>query len=303
MSQVERHHRPLTLVRLYFADTLGLGKAKSGMHISQIKTFIEVARTGSLVKTAANLHITQSAASSRIQQLEQKLNQRLFIRTHAGVKLSPAGLRFQPHAMRLLKTWQQASQEVGLPEGYKGLFSLAVQSTVWSSFSRCWINWMRANLPDYVLRVDSDWSQSMIRNLLDGALDIVLTSVPHSVQGLRVEHLMDDALVLVSSTPASVDEAMGEGYVHVDWGPYFNQQHGLAFSHLSTPPLTVGLSDLALEIITHEGGAAYLPHRSVEALIAQDVLAPRCPGSPFERAAVPDVPRSALQPRGDRCRG
>jgi len=40
------------------------------MQLSQIKTFLEVVKTGSIVKAANRLHITQSAASSRIQQLE-----------------------------------------------------------------------------------------------------------------------------------------------------------------------------------------------------------------------------------------
>jgi len=244
------------------------------MQISQIKTFLKVSETESILKSANKLHITQSAASSRIQQLEQELNQKLFIRSHSGVKLSPAGRRFQPYALRLLQTWQQASQEVNLPEGFKGLFSLAIQATVWNSFSRPWITWMKKNMPDYVLRVESDWSQSMIKNLSNGYLDLVITSVPQTVPGLKVEELMDEPLMLVSSTPSSLEESMGENYIHIDWGPHFNHQHNLSFSSTYTPTLTVGLSDLALQIITIEGGSAYLPTRIAEKLIENASLYP-----------------------------
>ncbi|QLC74788.1 LysR family transcriptional regulator [Pseudomonas sp. LPB0260] len=244
------------------------------MHISQIRTFLEVAETGSIIKSATHLHITQSTASSRIQQLEQELNQKLFIRSHSGVQLSPAGLRFQPYALRLLQTWQQAHQDMCLPDGFQGLFSLAIQATVWDRFSRPWITWMKSNVPDFALRVEADWSQRMIHNLSDGYLDIILTSVPHTVPGLKIEKLMDDPLILVSSCPASVSESLTNNYIYIDWGPHFNEQHSLAFSTISTPTLTVGLSDLALQIIGREGGSAYLPQKTVQAQIDQGTLYP-----------------------------
>ncbi|GAA0690828.1 hypothetical protein GCM10009104_16990 [Marinobacterium maritimum] len=131
---------------------------------------------------------------------------------------------------------------------------------------------MKKNAPDYVLRVEADWSQSMLHNLLDGYLDIALTSVPQTLPGIKVENLIEDNLILVSSTPSSLTESLGQNYIYVDWGPYFNQQHSLNFNNISTPTLTVGLSDLALQIITHEGGSAYLPVRSVEGLIESKSL-------------------------------
>jgi len=242
------------------------------MQLSQIKTFLEVVETGSIIKAATHLHITQSTASSRIQQLEQEINQKLFIRTHAGVRLLPAGLRFLPYALRILQAWQQANQEINLPQGFKGLFSLAIQATVWQQFSQPWIVWMKENVPEYVLRVETDWSQRMMHNLADGYLDIALTSVPHAVSGLISEKLMDDTLVLVATMPLALDQALGENYIHVDWGPETNEQHRLAFPSLNTPTLTVGLSDQALQIILDQGGSAYLSLKTVSEKIAQGLL-------------------------------
>ncbi|WP_372740161.1 LysR family transcriptional regulator [Neptunomonas sp.] len=242
------------------------------MQLSQIKTFLEVLETGSIVKAANHLHITQSTASSRIQQLENEINQKLFTRTHSGVKVLPAGLRFQPYALRILQAWQQANQDIILPEGFKGLFSLAIQATLWERFSSLWIAWMKINVPEYVLRVEADWSQRMMHNLSDGYLDIALTSVPHAVSGLKTEKLMDDPLILVSSSPLPLKECLGANYIYIDWGPAFNEQHRLAFPNLDTPTLTVGLSDQALQIILKEEGSAYLSLKSVNEKLEQGTL-------------------------------
>jgi DNA-binding transcriptional LysR family regulator len=159
-----------------------------------------------------------------------------------------------------------------LPEGFKGLFSLAIQATLWERFSSIWIAWMKINVPEYVLRVEPDWSQKMAHNLADGYLDVALTSVPHAVVGLSTEKLMDDQLILVSSTASILSECLGENYIYIDWGPALNEQHRLAFPHIDTPTLTVGLSDQALQIILKQQGATYLLLPTVHEKLESGVL-------------------------------
>lgn|GEM_PF-6019327 len=93
---------------------------------------------------------------------------------------------------------------------------MAIQATLWERFSFIWIAWMKINVPEYVLRVEPDWSQRMAHNLADGYLDVALTSVPHAVAGLRTEKLLDDTLVLVASAPLALHECLGENYIYID---------------------------------------------------------------------------------------
>lgn len=70
-----------------------------GMSSSQLEAFAEVAKTGSFSRAAKNLHISQSALSQRVLNLEAELATALIVRDPAGLRLTPAG-------DELLRYWQ-----------------------------------------------------------------------------------------------------------------------------------------------------------------------------------------------------
>ena len=72
------------------------------MDTTLIKTFIEVAATGSFVAASDRLYVTQSAVSLRIQRLEDSLGHLLFTRSKAGAILTPAGQEFEPKRIAAL---------------------------------------------------------------------------------------------------------------------------------------------------------------------------------------------------------
>ncbi len=60
--------------------------------------FLEIARQGTFTAAAESLHMTQSALSEQILQLERECGCLLFHRTRSGVKLTPAGEYLLPRA-------------------------------------------------------------------------------------------------------------------------------------------------------------------------------------------------------------
>jgi LysR family transcriptional activator of nhaA len=60
--------------------------------------FWQVASTGNLTKTAKNLHVSQSALSSQIRQLEENIGQRLFERQGRQLVLTDVGRRVLTYA-------------------------------------------------------------------------------------------------------------------------------------------------------------------------------------------------------------
>ena len=88
------------------------------MDIALIRTFLEVAATGSFVNASERLFVTQSAVSLRIQRLEDSLGKQLFQRSKSGAELTPAGREFERYALSLVKIWEEARQQIGVPEGY-----------------------------------------------------------------------------------------------------------------------------------------------------------------------------------------
>lgn len=100
------------------------------MDITLIKTFLEVANTGSFVAACDRLFVTQSAVSLRIQRLEDSLGHPLFTRSKSGAILTPAGIQFERYALSLLKLWEEAKQQIAIPEGYAKASSIGAQHSL-----------------------------------------------------------------------------------------------------------------------------------------------------------------------------
>lgn len=80
--------------------------------IKQLKIFLGVAKSKSFTKTAQALHISQSALSVSIQELEHVSQSRLFERTTRNVQLTEAGLAFLPVAQHIIETLDRASSDL-----------------------------------------------------------------------------------------------------------------------------------------------------------------------------------------------
>jgi DNA-binding transcriptional LysR family regulator len=76
--------------------------------LRQIRAFVAVARTGRFALAAERLHVTPSALSMLIRELETQLELRLFDRHTRMVRLTEAGVEFLPVAERSLEDLEQA---------------------------------------------------------------------------------------------------------------------------------------------------------------------------------------------------
>ncbi|MEG6666960.1 LysR family transcriptional regulator, partial [Pseudomonas aeruginosa] len=61
------------------------------MDIDLARTILEIARSGSFVAAAERQHLTQTADTARIHNLERQLGCQLFVRNRAGARLTADG--------------------------------------------------------------------------------------------------------------------------------------------------------------------------------------------------------------------
>ena len=73
------------------------------MELFQLRSFQAVAQTGNLTRAAETLHLSQSALSVQIRNLEDELGVELFTRQAKGMRLTPAGEALLPHAGEILE--------------------------------------------------------------------------------------------------------------------------------------------------------------------------------------------------------
>ncbi len=251
------------------------------MNTEQARTFLEVAATGNFNRAAERLNITQSTVSARIRALEDGLGQRLFERDKAGARLTEAGRRFQRHAEALMRTWQQARQDIALPSGFRGIISLGAEPNLWHGLGEDLLGWLRRNVADHALRAQTGSPEVLQRKLQEGSIDLLLAYEANPRAGFEAVHVFDEELLLVAHEPRGLVR-WHPLYVYVDWGEAVREAHDRAYPVDETPLLTVDQASMALAYILASGGSGYLPRRVAAPYLAAGRL--HC---------VPDAPTFA----------
>lgn len=139
--------------------------------------FWRVARTGHLTRAAEELHTSQSALSTQIRQLEERLGESLFERERRRLKLTETGRLVLAYAEDIFGLGQEM---LGRLQGRsEGMIRLRVGSV--STLSRNYQeNWIRPLLADasVVLTLESGQLDGLLERLVQHQLDVVLANDP-----------------------------------------------------------------------------------------------------------------------------
>jgi LysR family transcriptional regulator, flagellar master operon regulator len=232
------------------------------MDIVLARTFMEIVAAGNFVRAAERLHVTQTAVSVRVQTLEEILGRKLFVRNKAGATLTPAGEQFLRYAPSLIQLWERARQQVAVPEGRRASVAVAGELALWNPILLDWLVWMRRSAPQLAVRTHVALPEALMEQVSEGAIDIAVLYSPQQRPGLKVELLVKEKLVLVTTARRKASRRDSE-YVYVDWGPEFAAHHNLSYPELSNPGTYVGLGPLGLQFILKAGGSGYFRQKAV----------------------------------------
>lgn len=169
--------------------------AKRLPSLDSLRVFEAAARHLSLTKASAELHVTQSAVSHRIQALEAELGRKLFQRYTRRLELTPAGVALSAGLTR------------GLAEITRALASLdndaavnTVNVSVLPSFAARWLvprlPRFRALHPEVDVRIAAD---EALADLRDGRIELAIRFGTGRYPGLHVTRLMGDSIFPVCS--------------------------------------------------------------------------------------------------------
>ncbi len=70
--------------------------------LKQLRAALAIARLGNFTRAAHELHISQSALTLQVQQLESQLDTQLFDRSRRHVSLTPQGLALLPRIEQVI---------------------------------------------------------------------------------------------------------------------------------------------------------------------------------------------------------
>jgi DNA-binding transcriptional LysR family regulator len=217
-----------------------------------LQAFVTTARFGSISRAADALHLTQSAVSKQVLELERHLGIALFQRVRQRLSLSPTGLRYEAMVRPLLSKLESAtleamaSQDGGGPLHLSSLPTFGAKALIprLPRFQQQHPQ-IALNFVPYVLgydfsRADLDCSILFGLGHWPGAVacylagrEVCLIAPPPALQPRRLRKPQDIAhctLLHHSSVPDAWDEwarAHGVSGVNAFAGPHLDQYHGL----------------------------------------------------------------------------
>jgi DNA-binding transcriptional LysR family regulator len=241
------------------------------MDIELTRTFLEIVSTRSFIRAAEHLNVSQTTVSARVRSLEERLGRALFVRNKAGASLTPAGEQFLRFAPTLLQLWERARHQLAIPSGRNAILAIGGELSLWHPLMLDWLLWMREHATDIALRVQVGLPEDLTTQVAEGVLDLAVTYAPRNRPGLKIEQLLAETLVLVTTDPDASPRSPTD-YVYVDWGPNFAFHHGLSLPNVTNPGLFVGLGPLALSYIVQAGGSGYFRTRAVQPYLASGKL-------------------------------
>jgi DNA-binding transcriptional LysR family regulator len=256
------------------------------MDITTARTFVEIVKTGSFVRAARNLHITQTAVSARIRSLEQQLDRKVFVRNKAGARLTPAGDQFLRFATLLVQIWDRARRSVATAPGNETVVTIGAELSQWNPLMRNWLLWMRRECPELAISAHIDSADRLMESVQEGTLDFAILYAAPARPGVVAELLFEERLVLVR-TPAG-GPLQPQDHVEVDWGEDFAASYHAAFPDAIPGMVSIGYGPLALDYILSRGGSGYFRMAAVRPYLAEGrlMIVADAPEFPYSAYAV-----------------
>lgn len=146
------------------------------LNYHHLRYFLEVARDGNLTRAASRLNLSQSALSTQVRQLEDRLGHALFDRTGRAMVLTEAGRIALDHAERIFDVGDDLVATLSETGSGRPPLRVGALSTLSRNFQ---IRFLRPALEaDAELILSSGNSQTLLRALEDLTLDVVLLTDP-----------------------------------------------------------------------------------------------------------------------------
>ena len=156
------------------------------MELRHIRYFLTVAEELSFTRAAEKLMIAQPPLSRQIQDLENELETKLFIRHPRSLQLTEEGLLFKQQAKQILDLVQKSTEEV--KEMKRGLSGMIYIASVEGHGPRLASQWIAGFHEEYPMVQYSIWngnSDDVIDRLQKGLCDLGIIVEPYNAEGLN----------------------------------------------------------------------------------------------------------------------
>jgi len=168
--------------------------------LTQLTSFLAVARSGSITAAAEALVVTQPSVSAALAALNRELGVELLERAGRGVRLSAAGEAFAPYAADVVGLLEEGGDTARhAARGAEGRLRIAAVTTAAESFVPPLMKTFVGGRDGLELVLDVGNRAAVLEALLDHRADVAIAGQPPSDGRLEALPLMDNEIVLVTA--------------------------------------------------------------------------------------------------------
>ncbi|MGO2342799.1 LysR substrate-binding domain-containing protein [Vibrio litoralis] len=171
------------------------------IEIKHLRTLSVLRDTGSLTATATALHLTQSALSHQLKELESRIGGKLFLRKTRPIKFTSEGAIILKVADEVLPKIARAENDIAsLKEDVNGRLHMAIECHSCFQWLMPALKEYQIAWPSVTLDFSSGFGFEPLPALVAGELDLVITSDIQPRSEVHYEPLFDFEMRLITAT-------------------------------------------------------------------------------------------------------
>jgi LysR family hydrogen peroxide-inducible transcriptional activator len=165
----------------------------------QLQYFVALADAEHFGRAAEVVHVSQSAFSNAIKELETRLDTQLVDRTNRRVTITATGQQIATQARLCLRDVESlVEMAAGQKQPMTGSLRLGVIPTIAPFLLPRALPKLRRQFPGLRLYLIEDQTHRIYERLMDGELDVLLLALPWEMRGVDTEVLFKDRFFLAS---------------------------------------------------------------------------------------------------------
>jgi LysR family transcriptional regulator for metE and metH len=170
------------------------------LEVRHLRLVASVAEVGSLTRAGDRLHLTQSALSHQLRDIETRLGAALFLRIGKRLVLTPAGERLLLSAKEILERLEQTEHDIRqMGQQHAGVLRLTTECYTCYHWLPPLLLHFRRKFPRVEVRIDVDATRHPIEMLLAGKIDLAIVSSPVADRRLVSKKVFEDEIVVIAS--------------------------------------------------------------------------------------------------------
>jgi len=168
------------------------------LEIRHLQLVAGIADAGSMTAAAERLHLTQSALSHQLRDIEGRVGTAFFVRLGRRMVLTEAGRRVLETARRVLADVQRAEEDLQRLAGHTGgSIRVCTECNTGYHWLGPLLTSFRRKHPRVTVHVAAEATASPVHALLDGRVDLAILIDPHPDKRLRLRPLFGDEMVAI----------------------------------------------------------------------------------------------------------